>query len=480
MSTSSIPQICGCASRIASRSVVPDRAQPQIVIGGAVKTRAVLRFPRAMIDGANSLLRTWYDMRRPIYLASFALAPCLQTPHKRLTVCSQFGGMLGVPPCLRGYIAMRILLTDLYGGPAGSTMSVSYLARGLAQRGHAVWVLCPPGSLLQGLLSADDVTVVPLEVSGKLDIASAKRVHRLVADNAIDIVDVQASKDRYMLSWAKLFHGLRIPVVHTRRQYPRSAGGWLHRTLYVWSTERIIVISDGLKRIFVDKHYPEKHLHVIHNGVPANRYRQWSPERVAYYRETLGLGPACRVIGCVSRMKEQQQILEAVALLRDPSLVLLFAGIPQGSLDRRARRLGLPNRIVYAGFVDNDEILNIYRLLDVNILASTMDGFGLVLLEAMAMRCPVIGTAFGGITDVIQDNVNGLLFPDGDVAALADRIRRALTDEALRHRLIDNGRHTAHETFTIERTIDGHEALFRRLVHAPAADAASDRALVCR
>lgn len=360
---------------------------------------------------------------------------------------------------------MNLLITDFYGGMAGSTMSASYLAKGLAKRGHHVCVACAKGALLASLFEAKDkVKVFPLEIKGKLDFKAAKSLRKIVLEENIQLMDVQASKDRYIAAWSKWFYGVDVPIVYTRRQDPKSSLGALQRKFYVKSTEKIIVISEGLKEIFVQKGYPANHFHVIHNGIPAKRYEQWSDSQTQAFKAQFGIEEKDVVIGSVSRMKEQDQIIRAVKKMDNPAIKLLFAGIDKGSLDKVAQEVNLENEIIYAGMVPNEKVLNIYRLLDVNILASTMDGFGLVLVEAMAMNCPVIATRFGGIKDVIKDGENGFLFENNNIEELTDKIKQVLENQALRNRFIEAGKRTAFEEFTIDKTVEKHEAFFEELI----------------
>ena len=108
------------------------------------------------------------------------------------------------------------------------------------------------------------------------------------------------------------------------------------------------------------------------------------------------------MIGCVARMKRQDQLVEALAQL-DPTWKVIFVGIEPGSLDHLVEKHQVTQKIIYAGKLDHKETLASFRLMTVNVLPSDMDGFGLVLVEAMAMGTPVIGTNFGGIKDVVQD-----------------------------------------------------------------------------
>ena len=284
---------------------------------------------------------------------------------------------------------LRILLLTHQGGMAGSTYSITYLAKGLADRGHKVFVGIRKEMPIWELIEHPGVTRVPMRIKGKFDRENWREIRDLVRDEHIQIINAQSSYDRYTSIFAKLFYRLPVAIIHTRRQNPLSAAGWLQRQFYVRNTTSIVVISEGLKRIFMEKGYPENHLKVIHNGIPKARYSQWSTAKVAAYREQLGLKPGDKVVGCISRFKEQPQLIEAIARLNDPSIKLIFAGAFPEQIQPFIDQHQLQNEVHLLGKLPPEDILSIYRLLDVNVLPSTMDGFGLVLLEAMAMECPM-------------------------------------------------------------------------------------------
>lgn len=359
---------------------------------------------------------------------------------------------------------LRILFLTYQGGMAGSTYSITYLAKGLADRGHKVFAGLRKEMPIWDLIEHPGVTRVPMRIKGKFDFENWREIRDLVRNEKIDIINAQSSHDRYTSIFAKLRFNLPVQIVHTRRQNPLSAGGWLQRKFYIKNTANIVVISDGLKRIFIEKGYPEHHIKVIHNGIPKKRFEQWSQEKVEQFRKQLNLQPEDKVVGCISRFKEQPQLIEAIARLNDPNIKLIFAGISPEQIQPYLDKFNIENEVHVLGKVPPEDILNIYRLLDVNVLASTMDGFGLVLVEAMAMECPVIATNFGGIPDVIEDGVNGFLFENEDIGGLAERIQKVLSDNSLRQQLITNGLKTAFEKYTMEKTIDGYEEYFESLV----------------
>lgn len=357
---------------------------------------------------------------------------------------------------------MNILILTYQGDLAGSTFSISYLAEALANRGHKVYVGLRRESLLYDLLNNSGVERIPMTFSSRFDRNNISTIRDVVKKHKIQIINAQSSLDRYTSIFATKWYHLPVKVVHTRRQNPKSVGG-LQNLFYKWGTDKIVVISNELKKAFLKMGFKDRNLRVIHNGVPTDRYEEWSEERAAQLRMELEIKPEDTVIGCVSRLKNQDQILAALQRVDIDNLVMIFCGIEE-EMVRDKIPIGSPVRLIFLGNIDKGEILDYYRIFDLNILASTMDGFGLVLVEAMAMECPVLATDFGGIKDVIQNGENGLLFEDGNIEELASKIKELIRDEKLRHKLIENGKDTAYNEFTMEKTAILHEQLFAELL----------------
>ncbi len=355
---------------------------------------------------------------------------------------------------------MNILILTNEGNVAGSTNSIAFLAKGLSEKGHAVFVGCRPQSLLHSMLKGCKVNLVPMEFRKKIDLIDIKIVRDTVRTYHIQIINAQSTKDRYASILAKWLYRLPVKVIHTRRQTPLSSGGALQRLFYTKGTEKIVVISDKLKETFVQKGYPENHLHVIYNGTPASRYQGVDPNETAIFRSRLGIKPDEIIIGCVSRKKKQDQLVRALAKLDIPCRVV-FAGIEPGTYDQLAEQLGVKEKIIYAGVVDMKSVLSLYPLFKVNVLCSTTDGFGLVLVESMAMGVPVVATRAHGIINVVDEGKNGFLFDDEDIDQLSVNLRRILTDEKLRAEMVTNGRFTTLNKFSMEKTIDNYEKFFQ-------------------
>ena len=137
--------------------------------------------------------------------------------------------------------------------------------------------------------------------------------------------------------------------------------------------------------------------------------------------------------------KQVGLLLEAYALLAARAkmpvpLVLAGAFAPDDRLREAVDRLGLRDRVRFIGSPDRDALIALYQRAAVFALSSDEEGFGMVVIEAMACGVPVVSTASGGPDSILQDGVDGYLVPRGDAAAMADRLERLLLDVTLNRR----------------------------------------------
>jgi len=117
------------------------------------------------------------------------------------------------------------------------------------------------------------------------------------------------------------------------------------------------------------------------------------------------------------------------------SLVIAGDGPERSALERRALELGLDTRVRFFGSVPRETVLRLFRAADASVLPSAWENFPHTVVEALAVGCPVIATAVGGVPEVVRDGENGLLVPPGDAAALAIALERFFGDVPLRERL---------------------------------------------
>lgn len=162
--------------------------------------------------------------------------------------------------------------------------------------------------------------------------------------------------------------------------------------------------------------------------------------------------------------------LARVAREREVVLDLVGEGHERPRLERLATELGIAERVRFHGWVSQEDLDRLYRACTVFVLPSVVDargdteGLGVVLIEALRYRKPVIGSEVGGIPDIVEDGLSGLLVPPGDPEALAQALQRVLDDPALARRLGEDGFRYVAEKFAWERIAAQMAALYQSLV----------------
>jgi len=219
---------------------------------------------------------------------------------------------------------------------------------------------------------------------------------------------------------------------------------------------RFVAVSSELatairaNRIRVDR--------TIHNAIRPDAEHP-SPEEVDSFRRRFGL-EGKQILTIAGRLHEQKgvlQLLEVLARLSPefPDLRMLAMGRTEAWEEQfapTARTLGVADRVVTTGWLDGTDLRAAYAATDVFATPSIcFDTFGLVNLEAMGHRKPVVATLFGGSPEVIQDGVTGFVENPFDVPAFAGRVAELLRDPALRERQGEAGYRRLLERFTIER-----------------------------
>jgi glycosyltransferase involved in cell wall biosynthesis len=161
------------------------------------------------------------------------------------------------------------------------------------------------------------------------------------------------------------------------------------------------------------------------------------PDRDAA-RGALGLdGVTLAAAGRLTRQKALGDAFAAVARVDGVSLVVAGDGPERGALEQRAAELGLDGRVRFVGPLARNEVLTLFRAADAALLSSAWENLPHSVVEALAVGTPVVATAVGGVPEVVRDGENGLLVAPGDIAALADAIRR-VSEPGLRDALAAN------------------------------------------
>lgn len=205
---------------------------------------------------------------------------------------------------------------------------------------------------------------------------------------------------------------------------------------------------------------------VVPYGVDLARF--WPAERNGARPDEVIVGSVARL----SREKGLDVLLRALALMaereRPVRALLVGEGPERRRLERLAAGLGLGERVEFRGELAHDLVPAALAEMDIFVLPSRAEGFGVAALEAAAMALPVVGSNVHGIPDVVRHGRTGLLVPPGDAAALARALDRLSGDAALRRALGGAGRRFVEQRYRWEENAAMMERLYRELTSASA------------
>jgi glycosyltransferase involved in cell wall biosynthesis len=381
---------------------------------------------------------------------------------------------------------LRLIARLNMGGPA---LHVSYLTRGLADRGYTTTLAA--GSLAYGESSMSfvakelGVQVHPIpqlhrEISPIYDSLTVARITRLIHRERPHILHTHTAKAGAVGRLAALLAGEDRPpiIVHTFHGHvlsgyfdPVSTSVFrgLERSLAAMTTRLVAVspeVRDDLVALGVA---PAERFAVIRLGIDLDQRISVSNDGGSSLRRLFGVSKEEFVVGWVGRMtaiKRVPDVLLAFRRLRekgvDARLCLVGDGPDREEIEQRAHDLGVAPHTLFVGY--QRDVSDYYAFFDAVVLPSANEGTPVVAIESLASGRPVVATRVGGTPDVVQDGLDGMLVPVGDVDGVADALELLARDPELRSRLGEHGRKRVVPRYRVERLVDDVDALYRELL----------------
>jgi glycosyltransferase involved in cell wall biosynthesis len=227
--------------------------------------------------------------------------------------------------------------------------------------------------------------------------------------------------------------------------------------------DRLIAVSKSIERKLVDEQRTEVPVSLIYNGVDLDRYD--SQEACCTLPEEYGMEPGSCIVGVVARLEPEKghpTLLEAwpavLQAVPDTYLLIVGEGSRRDALEAQARELRIAHRVVFTG--RRDDVPAVTAALDVAVLPSYREAQGMVILEAMALSRPVVASNVGGIPEMIEDGLTGLLVPPHDADALAAAIVRLLKNHSLADMIGRAGHDMVHDRFCIQLMVKAIESIY--------------------
>ncbi len=355
----------------------------------------------------------------------------------------------------------------------GGAQSYVYQLAQAARVRHDVTVLCGPGGSLVKRLRADGIPVVEIPAFRRglhplRDAQAFGQLTRFLSRARVDLLHANSTKAGLLSRLAAHRAGVRA-VVFTAHGWAFTEGRsrltrWLlaqAERIAATMTTRVICVSqhdhDLAARLGVA--HPES-MTVIHNGIDPVSLSQDGREN---FRRALGIGaePVVIMVGRLAPPKDPVALLEALGGLPAGHIVVAGDGPLRPRVEGAARRLEL-GRVSLLGF--REDIPGLLQACDIFALPSHWEGLPLAVIEAMMAGLPVVATRVGGVPELVEHGVTGLLVPAGDVGALREALGALLADRELRARMGAAGRQRALERFTAQRMVRDTMDLYDRLV----------------
>ena len=352
------------------------------------------------------------------------------------------------------------LLVDLEPEWRGGQNQFYLLLKGLYERGHAAELLAAKGSSL-GHRAAKAGICVHYTSRGSLRLKAASAVKALMSDGRFDVVHVNESH-ALTAAWLARAHR-QVPLIISRRVGYPIGQGFFSRARFN-AAARIVANSEWVLEQAVASGAPREKLTVIYEGVEIPV--AVTPEIRNAARKRWGVRASQQLLGCAGVLLEdkgQEWVIRALGKLRQkfPGCTLLLAGegAYRPQLESLVKQLNLQDAVIFAGFVRDVE--SFYQALDVFVFPALFEGLGTSLLAAMAHAIPSV-TYFGcALGEIVEDDISGLQVEPRNPDALAEAIRRILSDTNFAERLASSGRQRIGEMFSADRMVDRTLRLYR-------------------
>lgn len=314
------------------------------------------------------------------------------------------------------------------------------------------------------------LTVHEVLEHGKFDFDNLRQINRIIRDNKIDIYHARDYKT--------CFFGFLVGLVNPRMKLVFTAHGWIidnaKQKLYTWLNlfslkryDRIIAVSKATKQIMVDSGIDEKRIDLVYNAIDVDLWQRDTVEST--FRSELQVPDSGKLVGVVGRLSKEKGIdttlavaQQVIAARPDTYFVLVGDGPNRQEVENNLLELGLSKNVFLVGF--RKDALNIYAGLDLFLSTSLTEGTPNTVLEALAMEVPVVHTAVGGVPEIVEDGVDGILCKVGDVAGISHIVLSVLNDEDKARQLRERGRHSVCSKFSFTARMQAIESLYEQVM----------------
>lgn len=362
--------------------------------------------------------------------------------------------------------------SDAWGG---LEINILNLAKWLTERGHQISIFCRDGSTISDKAKEVGVTTQHYVCKGKhFNFKAARRLARLLDEAQIPTLLIGHYEHFYIGIMSKRYSKQPLKAVYLQQmQLKHRKRDLYHRYFYKRLDAWVVPLELLKKQLQKNTGIEDSKVHVIPLTIEIDRFVDALKHREES-RKALEIPTNAFVAGIIGRIdpeKGQEYLIKAVEILEHQDLHIYglcigaeTVGGEKGYLrylEKMAVERHLMDLIHFRPFVD--DVPKAFAALDVFVMGSRSEPFGMVTVEAMAAGLPVIGTDAGGTTELLDYGKAGILIPPEDEQAMANALKKIYQDTELREQLIETGRKRAQENYSHTTQCKQIEALFESL-----------------
>lgn len=335
---------------------------------------------------------------------------------------------------------------------------------------HHVGYLRGAAGMMLGCFEVAAHEVKNFRMDGSADISVISKVLRYLRSHQIQLVHTHVLRSDIVGGLASRIARDSI-LLSTKHNAPYPSGHRLRllRNFLYWPAmhlpDHIITVSESLRHKIISRAGLNSHrVATIKPGIQVEKYYQ--PQARGIMRKQLGLQAEDSAITYTGRLvpgKGLEVLLSAARRILDRFEFAHFLIVGQGPLHAKlediARESRIDSRVTLTGI--RRDIPSILAATDIFVLPSYSEGLPLSLLEAMAAAKPSVATSIGGVPELIDSGLDGIIVPPGNLTALAEALCRLLENEPYRENLGRRAREKAISNFTLERMVSEYESVYR-------------------
>ncbi len=357
----------------------------------------------------------------------------------------------------------------------GAENQMYLLAKFLDKEKYKVTLVCSDYAHLDEWVKKfenEDIEVMRLNVFHKHDPRHYFQFKEIIKQNHFDLVHLHVwnpAACRYALMAAGKYNIATVITEHDPFELPKFKSYFKEKLLK--KINHVIAVSESNRKLLLNL-FPQlkNRITTIHNGIDVTWFESQllsfnENKRNEYREKTFNVGNDIKIILTVAELHERKGVnylIKAMPLIvekeRSCRLVIVGSGPERNELEILVKKEGVMDHVTFLGF--RKDIPHLMKASDIFVLPSIKEAFGLVILEAMATKLPIIASDTGGIPEIIENGKNGTLVPPHDKEKLAKAIVKLINDPDRVAKYVQAGFETLKKTFDAKMMAKNTETIY--------------------